>query len=138
MALHTWLRYVPAHPVSIVESPLLQASVQAMRQPQYLEHAADVVVEILRMYPSDHYGNEALVKAMIPLLAQLPLDDALRSDDEDVLRAYTRVFTEMGESYMSLILSPQHADASQLVGWVLKCSGISEVDIASITLHFWY
>jgi transportin-3 len=137
-ALHTWIRYVPAHPASIVESPLLQASVQAMTQPQYLEHAADVVVEILRMYPSHHYGNEALVKAMIPLLAQLPLDDALRSDDEDVLRAYTRVFTEIGESYMSLILSPQHADASQLVGWVLKCSGISDVDIASITLHFWY
>jgi len=137
-ALHTWIRYVPAHASSIVESPLLTASVQAMTQPQYLEHAADVVVEILRMYPSHHCGNEGLVKQMIPLLSQLPLEEALRSDDEDVLRPYCRVVTEMGESYMSLILSPQYAEASQLVGWVLKCSGIGDLEIASITLHFWY
>jgi transportin-3 len=39
---------------------------------------------------------------------------------------------------LSLILSAQHADTSQQVGWVLKSSGISDVDIASITLHFWY
>jgi transportin-3 len=50
-ALHTWIRYVPAHPASIVQSPLLQASVQAMTQPQYLRTRCRCVVEILRMYP---------------------------------------------------------------------------------------
>ena len=44
----------------------------------------------------------------------------------------------MGESYRSLVLSTQHMAASQLVGWVLRCSGIAETEIASITLHFWY
>jgi transportin-3 len=100
--LHTWIRYVPIHPATLAESPLLQASVQALSQPDYLEPAADVVVEVLRMYPSHHFGNQGLVQTMIPLLSRLPFDEALQSDDEDVLTAYCRVVTEMGESYMSI------------------------------------
>ena len=135
----TWIRYVPVPPTVIMESPLLDATVHAVTEPQNLEIAVDVLVEILRMYPSHHPANQGLVQKMIPLLSKLPLDQALQSDDEDVLRAYCRVVTEMGESYMSLILSTQYTEASQLVEWVLRCSGgIAETEIASITLHFWY
>ena len=148
---HTWIRYVPVHPSALVESPLLPGAVQALTQPAYLEYAADVVVEILRMYPSHHYANESLVQCMIPLLSQLPFAQAMTSSDPDVGRAYCRVVTEMGESYMSLILSRppelqqqqqphQHQShpQSQLVEWVLQCSGMEDWKIASITLHFWY
>ena len=135
--LHVWIRYVPVQPTTLTESPLLQASVQALTQPEYLELAADVVVEVLRMYPSHVAGNEGLVQVMIPLLSRLPFDEALRSDDEDVLRAYCRVVTEMGESYMSIILSREHGhNARQLVEWVLRCSGIADSEIASIYIAF--
>jgi transportin-3 len=168
---HAWIRYVPVHPTSLVECPLVQASVQVLysaateRSPatadayhhhnnndnNHLEAATDVLVEILRMYPSHHAGNEHLVRLMVPLLSQLPLDHALQlgenEDDEndggvsaeDVQRAYCRVVTEMGESYLSLILGHRDPDAaSRLVRWVLRCSRIPDPDIASITLHFWY
>jgi transportin-3 len=146
---HIWIRYVPVHPQALADSPLLPACIQAMTRPEYLELAADVLVEVLRMYPSHHYANETLVQTMIPALSQLPLDEALRSDDEDVLRAYCRVVTEMGESYMSLILysNPQQQqrghnqhrqEASQLVSWILRCSEIDDTEISGITLHFWY
>ena len=143
---HIWVRYVPIRPDSLLTSALLPWAVQAMTQAEYLEAAADVLVEILRMYPSHHYGNEALVQRLIPSLSHLPLDAALQSDNEDVMRAYCRVVTEMGESYMSLILlshnrPPQPLrtnEASQLVEAVLKCSNIPDSDIAGITLHFWY
>ena len=143
---HIWIRYVPIRPDSILASALLPWAIQAMTQPEYLEAASDVVVEILRMYPSHHYGNEALVQQLIPSLSQLPLDAALSSENEDVMRAYCRVVTEMGESYMSLILlthnrPPQPIrtnEASQLVAAVLKCSNIPDSEIAGITLHFWY
>jgi transportin-3 len=135
---HTWIRHVPVHPAVITGSPLLEASVDALLHPQDLEVAADALVEILRMYPSHHAANQSLVQKMIPLLSKLPFDQALRSDDEDVLRAYCRIITEMGESYMSLILSTQRNEASQIVEWVVRCSGIAETEIASITLHFWY
>lgn len=135
---HTWIRHVPVQPTVLMASPLLEATVRALVEPQYLELAADVLVEILRMYPSHYIINHGLVKKMIPLLSTLPFEQALRSDDEDILRAYCRIITEMGESYMSLILSLQPNDASQIVEWVVRCSGIPETEIASITLHFWY
>jgi transportin-3 len=135
---HTWIRYVPVQATVLMETPLMEAAVRALLEPHNLELATDVLVEILRMYPSHHMANQGLVQKMIPLLSNLPFDQALRSEDEDVLRAYCRIITEMGESYMSLILSTQQNEASQLVEWVVRCSGISEIEIASITLHFWY
>jgi transportin-3 len=142
-AFHTWIRYVPIHPNALVQSRLLHVSAQALQQQppqyaQYLEEAADIVVETLRMYPSQASENHDLVRTMIPLLGQLPLQEALASNDEDVCRAYCRVMTEMGESYMSLLLSPQYQDAAKLVDCVLLCSAIPDSDIASITLNFWY
>lgn len=137
--LHLWIRYVPVHPQALLETPLLDASVQALRNPQYLEPASDVVVQILRMYPSHHYGNEQLVSRMIPMLSSLPLQEALQSDDEDVLQAYCRVITEMGEAYLSIVLSMDHTEVSrQMVSAILQCSRTSYHEIASITLHFWY
>lgn len=137
--LHTWIRYVPVRPSALLESPLIGLSVQALWSTEFLEPAADVVVEVLRMYPSHHHGNEALVHQLIPLLSQLPLEQALRQDNEDVLRAYCRVVTEMGESYLSWILSKgSSSSTSQLVQWVLDCSRIPDTEIAIITLNFWY
>jgi transportin-3 len=75
-------------------------------------------------------------------------NDANNTDDdddddtkEDLLRAHTRIVTEMGESYLSLLLSPQHhIDMSLcLVEQILQASAMTcNTDIASITLHFWY
>jgi hypothetical protein len=71
-------------------------------------------------------------KAMIPLLAQLPLDDALRSDDEMETLHSCVLRLEVAHEF---ILSPQHADASQLVGWSAE-TGESGYWITGI--HFWY
>jgi transportin-3 len=141
--LHLWIRYVPVEPVILAASPLLSASVQALTQPSYLEVAADVVVEVLRLYPSHLPSNDAIVQTMLPLLYQtLPIEAALDSGDEDVWRAYCRIVTEMGESYMSLVLSSHAAlpdnSPRKMVEWVLKCSKIPEREIAHITLAFWY
>lgn len=135
---HSWINHVPVHPAVLSETPLLEAAVHALLDPEYLEVATDVMVEILRMYPSHHPSNENLVRKMIPVLSKLPFDNALQSEDEDVLRSYCRIATEMGESYMSIILTAHQNEASQLVEWIVRCSGIGETEIASITLHFWY
>jgi transportin-3 len=135
---HTWIQYVPVPAPVLMETTLMEAAVRALVDPQSLEVATDVLVEVLRMYPSHHMANQGLVRKLIPLLSSLPFDQALRSEDEDVLRAYCRIITEMGESYMSLVLSSQQNEASQLVEWILRCSGIGDPEIASITLHFWY
>ncbi|GKY98456.1 hypothetical protein MPSEU_000803000 [Mayamaea pseudoterrestris] len=140
-AFWSWIRWVPVHPSSLLDCALLKMSIQTLHQTQFLESAADIVVEVLRMYPSHNRGNETLVQWLIPILSQLPIQDALQSNNEDVLRAYTRVVTEMGESYMSCILAPSsndHVHERALVESVLQCSTIQSTEIASITLHFWY
>ncbi|KAL3920557.1 MAG: hypothetical protein SGILL_003204 [Bacillariaceae sp.] len=136
--LFTWIRHVPVRPHILMESPMLDAAFQAVTNPVTMELAADVIIETYRMYPSHVPSNQGLVQKMIPLSSQLPMEQALQSEDEDVLRTYCRIITEMGESYMSLILSSQYADASQLVGWALKCASIQDIEIANITLHFWF
>lgn len=154
--LHHWIRYVPVRPDVLTQTPLVGLAVQTLAQAgqhshqlsshDSLEAAADVLVEVLRMYPSRLPANEGLVRHMIPLLSQLPLEQVLPNNDhasddldEDVQRAYCRVVTEMGESYLTWILSPQWDQARQLVTWILQCAGrIPDVEMASITLHFWY
>jgi transportin-3 len=143
--LHFWIRYVPVQPASLAETPLLPRAVQMLTSSDttggedHGEAAADVLVEVLRMYPSHHAGNTDLVRVMIPLLSQLPLEQVLASSDEDLQRSYCRVVTEMGESYLSWILSPEVEQARPLVQWILQCaSRVADKEIASFTLHFWY
>ena len=48
-------------------------------------------------------------------------------DAEDRLRAYCRIFSEMGESYMELILSHEEMNQVALVELVLLCSAVPDV-----------
>lgn len=124
------------------------------------ELAVDVVVELLRTYPSHRRGVEGLVRAIIPRIMALgetpsqphhpqqqpnpnpptrsPFQKSIDEEDEDGMRGYCRLFTEMAESYLSLILSHEEMNQAALVELVLQCSSIPDKDIAGITLHFWY
>mmetsp|Transcript_21609 Transcript_21609/g.44535 ORF Transcript_21609/g.44535 Transcript_21609/m.44535 type:complete len:1079 (-) Transcript_21609:1083-4319(-) len=147
--LHSWVRYVRFHPRMLEGSPLVEWTFHVLADSRYegdcFEAAVDVVVEILRAFPSDFRENERLVHGVIPLAMALgrpdadgPFRSALASADEDLLRGYCRIFTEMGESYMSLIMCHRELNQAALVDLVLDCSAISDKEIASITLHFWY
>ena len=72
--------------------------------------SVDVVIVVLRCYPSDHRENMGLVHKLVPKIMALgqdqdsPFQIAVREEEEDAMRDYCRIFTEMGESYMSLIM----------------------------------
>jgi len=130
---HAWIRHVPIPPHVLTQSTVADFAIQALLNPETMEVAIDVLVELLRMYPSHVLQNYELVNMLLPKLLALPV--ALQSDDEDVVRGYCRIITELGESYISIICdTPSHA----IVERVLKCTSIEETDIASMTLHFWY
>lgn len=133
-----WVRYVPIPAHVIVESNILETIVPSLQEMNE-ETSVDVLVEILRMYPSHVPSNEGLVQKLLPLVLSLPLDQALRSDDEDVLRGYCRIVTELGESYLSLMLDPAQQQISHtIVQAMLKCSSIDDASIISMTFQFWY
>ena len=135
--LHSWVRYVRFHPRMLEGSPLVEWTFHVLADPRYegdcYEAAVDVVVEILRAFPSDFPANERLVHGVIPLAMALgrpepdgPFRSALASADEDLLRGYCRIFTEMGESYMSLIMCHRDLNQAALVDLVLDCSAIPD------------
>ena len=122
--------------------------------------ATDVIIQLLQCYPSHHDSHMGLVHTLIPLVMALggssttvtnpttgtsstptattPFAKALHEEDSDALRAYCRIFAEMGESYTSLLFSPQDMNQSTLVEQILSCSSIPELEVATITLNFWY
>lgn len=176
-AWHSWIRYVPVRPHVIAESPLLPATVELILVAstsssssttttpwmEFVEQATDVIVEILRMYPTrGPPDNFVLIHKMMSLVFGLPLpqiltaaaqkhqrdeldhEDDLDSKDGDLVRDYCRIITEMGESYLSWILGTTHQSADQdaafhLIDWILLCSSlIADREVAAITLSFWY
>jgi transportin-3 len=154
--LLSWVRYITPPPHIVQESPLLDWIFQIlhMYQPNDItsdtggdifDLSVDAIVEIIRCYPSSSRESVGLVHKIIPLVMALgdthsktPFQRSMEEEDEDGMRAYCRIFTEMGESYMSLILHYEDLNQTSLVDLILACSALPDHDIASITLNFWY
>lgn len=127
----TWIRYVPMRPEAILEAGIVPACLERLPE----ERAVDVVVEVLRLYPSHVKGNEPLAQSMWEMILALPLDNALNRSDEDMKLACCRIFTEMGESHLYRIYDEK---AMQVVSSILRCSSIEDTSISSMTFQFWH
>jgi len=153
--LQSWIRIVDMDPQLLEKTVLVPWVFELLGDSTNggFELAVDVVVELLRTYPSHRRGNEGLILSIIPKAMALgqdydsvvgrgvvvsPFQKSIQEEDEDGMRGYCRIFTEMGESYSSLILSHEEMNQGALVELVLRCSAIPDPDIAGITLHFWY
>jgi transportin-3 len=137
--LHSWIKYVNIRPALLQQTQLvdfifaiLQANDLNVYGGDLFEISVDVIIEIIRCYPSDRRENMVLVQKFIPLLMALgndhssPFRKAVQEEDEDGMRDYCRIFTEMGESYMSLIMHHEDLNQAQLVDLVLDCSAIPD------------
>jgi len=147
----SWIRIVDMDPRLLERTTLLPWVFDLLRDPSKggFELAVDVVVEMLRTYPSERRGAEGLVGAIIPRVMALgqsdanngqssPFQKSVQEEEEDGMRGYCRIFTEMSESYLSLILSHEEMNQASLVELALQCASIPDKEIAGITLHFWY
>ena len=138
---HSWVRYIDIPPALLEKIQLvdwafsiLQANDINTNGGDIFDISVDVIIEILRCYPSNRYENKGLVHKMIPLVMALgkqdnggsPFQKAVQEGDEDGMRDYCRIFTEMGESYMSLIMHHEDLNQVALVELVLACSAIPD------------
>lgn len=128
----TWIRYLPLPADLLVDANLVPACLAALNEH---EIAVDVLVELIRLYPSHVPRNQILVLTILPLVLQLPLEQALLGDDEDLKRAFCRIFTEVGESYLSIILEQ---DGQSILTKVTQCTSIEDNSISGMTHNFWY
>lgn len=127
-----WIRYLPLPAQLLVDANLVQQCLAALNQQ---EVAVDVLVELIRLYPSHVPRNQVLVHSILPLVMQLPLDQALQGGDEDVIRALCRIYTELGESYLSILLEQ---DGQAILTKVTQCTSIADHSISGMTHNFWY
>ncbi len=159
--IHAWVRYINVPPQLLQETPLVNWAFSILASYDInnnqddgdtFELAVDVVIEILRCYPSENGSNVRLMHKMIPLVMSLaqnrphlqqqqnvglpPFQKALQNQDEDGMRAYCRIFTEMGESYMSFIMDGQDQNQVYLVDLVLSCSALPDHGECNVILCF--
>ncbi len=136
-----WIRNINIHPSLLEHTQLLdwtfailQANDLNVYGGELFDISVDVVIEVLRCYPSDHRANLGLVHKLVPKIMALgqnsqsnsPFQIAVKEEDEDGMRDYCRIFTEMGESYMSLIMHHEDLNQVALVELVLACSAIPD------------
>ncbi|CAM9473964.1 unnamed protein product [Scytosiphon promiscuus] len=135
--LQSWVRHVNVPGDQLVSSPLLPAAFEALGNQELFETAVDVLVEVLRKFKT---SNFLIVQLMVP--KAMPLEaayaKAVEEEDNDVARGLCRLFTEMGEAYMDVIMAPDDRGQLKLVQLVLMCTSHPDREIATIPLYFWY
>ena len=137
----SWVRlsYLPSD--DFAASPMLEFAFHALglEDPELFDEAADLVVEAIT-FSQDHARHQALISNIVTRVLQLQpqYDKALADDDEEKARALCRIFAEMGENYLQLIL--QHAEqwALPVASAVLRGAAHPEPEVAEITFNFWY
>jgi len=137
--LHSWIKYVNIQPALLQQTQLVDFTFAILQANDFniyggdlFDISVDVIIEMLRCYPSDRRENTVLVHKFIPFVMALgndhssPFRKAVHEEDEDGMRDYCRIFTEMGESYISLIMHHEDLNQAQLVDLVLDCSAIPD------------
>ncbi|CAM9622957.1 unnamed protein product [Discosporangium mesarthrocarpum] len=135
--LQSWVKYVDVPPDDLCRSPLLEAAFPAMENPGLFETAVDFLVEVLRSY---EVTSPTLVSIMVPKTMSLKETylKAVTDGNEDTAMGLCRLFTEMGENYMDVIMFDQDLNQRALIELVLLCTSHPENEIATIPKYFWY
>ncbi|CAM9594406.1 unnamed protein product [Chrysoparadoxa australica] len=139
-ALQIWIRHTDIDAAKLGAHPLLPMAFDALSSPALFESAVDLLVEVLRV--SCHYVAwiMSIVQVMVSRCMGLKgmYQWAVEEEDEDCARGLCRLFTELGESYMDLIMWEQELGQVSFVELILLCTSHPAHEIATIPLHFWY
>lgn len=137
-AVKSWLRDVPVNSDVIVQNPLVQSLLVFLAREELFDVTVELVVELVRCY-CDVQRDLVLIQWFIPQLMQLQetFKRAAEDEDTDKCAGLCRIFTEMGESYMSLLLGDQELNQVVVVDLLLECMDYPDTDIADVTIPFW-
>ncbi len=136
--LQSWIRHSEIPADAVAKTNILQLAFEKMNVPSLFEPAIDLLVETLRTYyiPSN---SMPVVEIMVPRAMALNYmySEAVAAEDNDTALGLCRLFTEMGESYIDIIVGPLNVGQASLIEMLLMCTRHSSSDIASICLPFW-
>uniref|UniRef100_K3X7U5 Exportin-1/Importin-beta-like domain-containing protein n=1 Tax=Globisporangium ultimum (strain ATCC 200006 / CBS 805.95 / DAOM BR144) TaxID=431595 RepID=K3X7U5_GLOUD len=138
-AVKNWLRYSSVSPVVVVNNPLLQSFVAFLNQDDLFDVSVDLVVELVRCY-YDVERDLVLIQWLVPQLMQLKdaFQKAANEEDTDKCLGLCRIFTEMSESYITLLVGDLEMGQAAVVDLLLDCMSYPDVEIADVTIPFWF
>ncbi len=136
--LQSWIRHSEVPADAVAKTNIFQLAFEKLGSPSLFEPAIDLLVDSLRTYyvPS---SSMPVVEIMVPRAMALKhmYSEAVAVEDDDTASGLCRLFTEMGESYIDLIVSPDDVGQIALIEMLLVCTRHRSSEIASICLPFW-
>eukprot|EP01135_Chromosphaera_perkinsii_P001843 Nk52_evm22s211 gene=Nk52_evmTU22s211 len=147
--LSSWIRMGSIPVMDLRHSPLLIRVFEALRGNGGLGDADDLFDEACEVICSALFVSEdtrtymPVVEMLWPMVMSLyPLyKRVVESEDEDRTYGLVRVFTELGESYLDIIVShaaDEKAGTMVAIQILLECTDNENVEISEMTFHFWY
>ncbi|OWZ09641.1 hypothetical protein PHMEG_00017620 [Phytophthora megakarya] len=135
-ALTSWLRFVRVDAEVVVRNPLLHSILGFLSRDELFDVSVDLVVEVVRSYSH----SSLVVQWLAPRLLSLrgAFGAAAEAEDVDSCLGLCRIFTEMGEAYLELLLQGAGNDHAALVDLLLDCMGYPDAEVADVTIPFWF
>ncbi|ETP30002.1 hypothetical protein, variant [Phytophthora nicotianae P10297] len=133
-ALTSWLRYVKVDAEAVVRNPLLHSLLGFLARDDLFDASVDLAVQLVRSYAH----HSVVVQWLAPRLLSLrgAFASAAEAEDMDACLGLCRIFTEMGEAYLELLLGAGNDTA--LVDLLLDCMSYPDAEVADVTIPFWF
>ncbi|KAG9405136.1 Transportin-3 [Aphanomyces cochlioides] len=142
-----WLKLLDRqarHPDLVVKNPLTTSAIQVLQRgmedtSDVFDAAVDVIVEVIRTYNSV-FDDLPVIQWLLPQLMQLkPLfTEAAAQEHIECCLGLTRIFTEMAEVYLDVLLGDTPMNQTMVVETLLDCMAYPDPELAEITIPFWF
>ena len=89
---------------------------------------------------AERQGALALAGQLVPLVLRLRaafVGGTVDRDDDATFAAYTRIFAELGEYYVSQFMAQGSPEALAMISVLLDCASHRSIEIFAITARFW-
>ncbi|WRT66764.1 uncharacterized protein IL334_003727 [Kwoniella shivajii] len=134
--LRSWLQAGEVMAAQVAQTPLFNASFDALASDQLFDAAVDVLCDLIHE-TQEVEDNVEVVQQIVPRVIALRPELETHKEDPDRIRGYCRILCEAGECYKDLIVRhPQ--DLLPLVQAISECAAYPDLDIVPITFYFWY
>ncbi|KAI9060580.1 ARM repeat-containing protein [Trametes sanguinea] len=133
--LGSWLAAGEIVAMSLLNSPLITYSFQALSSDELFDSAVSVVCDLIHE-TQEVEDNMPVIEIIVPQVIALKPKLAEYKDDPEKIRGLARIFAEAGEAYRSLLL--HHPETFfPIVEAIGECSAYPDLDIVPITFSFW-
>ncbi|CAK9046785.1 unnamed protein product, partial [Durusdinium trenchii] len=142
----SWIKFTNVPASHIAQNPLIpQCFEHVAHWDDLSETATDTIVEVLRTCSMDICAYQPVIQVVLSHLGllrskfEMQLSQNTNAEDLDSLRQLCRIFVEVGECLVPLVLTQStDTEVASILQVILKCTDLPSREISSIPLEFWH